>query len=86
MPREVYLPDSDCECYYQALDLLNDALEPIDERITALEQNAPDPMYMGVSTEEKPTGVSENSMYLELDTGKFYYYHNGEWNQIPCCE
>lgn len=84
MPREVYLPDSDCECYYQALDLLNDALEPIDERITALEQSAPDPQYSGVSTEPKPSDVAENSIYLELDTGKFYYYHDNEWHELPC--
>lgn len=84
MPREVYLPDSDCECYYKALELLNEALEPIDERITALEQNAPDPQYSGVSTEPKPSDVAENSIYLELDTGKFYYYHDNEWHEMDC--
>ena len=84
MPKEVYLPDSDCECYYQALDLLNEALEPIDERITALEQNTPDPQYSGVSTEPKPSDVAENSIYLELDTGKFYYYHDNEWHEMDC--
>lgn len=84
MPKEVYLPDSDCDCYYKALELLNEALEPIDERITALEQNAPDPQYSGVSTEPKPSDVAENSIYLELDTGKFYYYHDNEWNEMDC--
>lgn len=84
MPKEVYLPDSDCDCYYKALDLLDEALEPIDERITALEQNTPDPQYSGVSTEPKPSDVAENSIYLELDTGKFYYYHDNEWHEMDC--
>lgn len=84
MPKEVYLPDSDCDCYYKALELLNEALEPIDERITALEENTPDPQYSGVSTEPKPSDVAENSIYLELDTGKFYYYHDNEWHEMDC--
>lgn len=40
--------------------------------------------YAGISTQDKPTGVPQYSLYLELDTGKFYYYDNGEWNEIPC--
>ena len=84
MSKPLYLPDSDCDCYYKALELLNEALEPIDERITALEQNTPDPQYSGVSTEPKPSDVAENSIYLELDTGKFYYYHDNEWHEIDC--
>lgn len=84
MSKPLYLPDSDCDCYYKALDLLNEALEPIDARITALEQNAPDPQYSGVSTEPKPSDAAENSIYLELDTGKFYYYHDNEWYEMDC--
>lgn len=40
--------------------------------------------YAGVSTDDKPTGVPTYSIYLELDTGKFYYYDGAEWNEIPC--
>ena len=40
--------------------------------------------YAGTSDKEKPTSVPQYSLYLELDTGKFYYYDNGEWNEIPC--
>lgn len=41
--------------------------------------------YAGTSDKSKPTGVPQYSIYLELDTGKFYYYDDGEWNEIPCC-
>ena len=40
--------------------------------------------YAGTSDKAKPTGVPQYSIYLERDTGKFYYYDNGEWNEIPC--
>lgn len=40
--------------------------------------------YAGVSTNDKPTGVPQYSIYFELDTGKFYYYDNGSWSLIPC--
>lgn len=41
--------------------------------------------YAGTSDKSKPTGVPQYSLYLELDTGKFYYYDDGEWNEMPCC-
>ena len=41
--------------------------------------------YAGTSDKQKPVNVPQYSIYLELDTGKFYYYDNGEWNEIPCC-
>lgn len=37
---------------------------------------------MGLSTDEKPTGVSENMLFLELDTGKFYYFTGIEWVEV----
>lgn len=57
MNKGLYLPQSDCECYYQALDLLNDALDealdPIEqdiesntERIEALEQQETESNYI----------------------------------------
>ena len=35
--------------------------------------------FAGLSTDDKPTGelVLENSLFLELDTGDFYYYTKG---------
>ena len=30
--------------------------------------------YEGISTDTKPTGVPNGSRFLELDTGKVYYY------------
>lgn len=41
--------------------------------------------YVGTSQTDKPTGVQQYSIYHELDTGKNYYYDNGQWNEIPCC-
>lgn len=41
--------------------------------------------YVGTSQTDKPTGVQQYSIYHELDTGKNYYYDNGQWNDIPCC-
>lgn len=35
--------------------------------------------YLGLSTDEKPTGVAENCLFLELDTGTVYYYDSGSW-------
>lgn len=40
--------------------------------------------YAGVSTDEKPANAPTYSVYLELDTGKFYYYDGTEWKEIPC--
>lgn len=34
--------------------------------------------FKGLSTDTKPTeSVGVNSMFLELDTGDFYYFDNG---------
>lgn len=38
--------------------------------------------YMGLSTDEKPTNVSVNSLFLELDTGDFYYYDGDSWEKV----
>lgn len=41
--------------------------------------------YKGLSTDEKPTGelVLENALFLELDTGDFYYYtKGGGWSKV----
>jgi len=41
--------------------------------------------YAGVSTDDKPANAPTYSVYLELDTGKFYYYDGTEWKEVPCC-
>lgn len=38
--------------------------------------------YRGLSTDTKPTTARENSLFLELDTGKFYYFSNGVWTEV----
>ena len=38
--------------------------------------------YVGLSTDEKPTDVSVNSLFLELDTGDFYYYDGTAWEKV----
>lgn len=37
---------------------------------------------LGLSTDEKPMGVSENMLFLELDTGDFYYFDGEEWKKV----
>lgn len=42
-----------------------------------------DTCYQGLSTEEKPTdNVPINSLFLELDTGDFYYFDETEWKKV----
>ena len=38
--------------------------------------------YKGLSTDEKPTDCAVNSVFLELDTGNFYYFDGEEWQMI----
>lgn len=38
--------------------------------------------YKGLSTDEKPTDCAANSLFLELDTGKFYYFDGESWNEL----
>jgi len=39
--------------------------------------------YKGLSADEKPTdGVGTNSLFLELDTNKFYYFDGTNWNEL----
>ena len=37
---------------------------------------------MGLSTDAKPTDASVNTLFLELDTGDFYYYDGTEWKKV----
>lgn len=36
----------------------------------------------GESTDEKPTDVDVNTLFLELDTGVFYYFDGETWNAV----
>lgn len=39
--------------------------------------------YKGLSTDEKPTeNVMPNSLFLELDTGDFYYFDGTNWAKV----
>ena len=39
--------------------------------------------YVGTSNDEKPTtDVLENSLFLELDTGDFYYFDGTDWQKV----
>lgn len=40
--------------------------------------------YQGLSTDDpKPTdNVAVNSLFLELDTGKFYYFDGEAWQEV----
>lgn len=43
--------------------------------------------FSGLSTDTKPTeyggeGIEVNSLFLELDTGTFYYYDGDQWQTV----
>ena len=37
---------------------------------------------VGKSSDSKPTNVEENSLFLELDTNKLYYFSDGAWTEL----
>lgn len=38
--------------------------------------------FKGLSTDTKPTACAINSMFLELDTGDFYYFDGSDWHKV----
>lgn len=53
------------------------------KKVIADTQNKNDYEFKGLSTDVKPTdGVSTNSLFLELDTGNFYYYTGATWSKV----
>lgn len=38
--------------------------------------------YVGLSTDTKPTDALVNSLFLELDTGVFYYFDGSDWAKV----
>lgn len=37
---------------------------------------------VGLSTDDKPTDAEINTLFLELDTGDFYYFDGTSWEKI----
>ena len=37
---------------------------------------------VGLSTDTKPTNVVTNTLFLELDTGTFYYFDGTDWQEL----
>ena len=50
--------------------------EPIEFDLKGLSTDTPKP----TTVNDFPVGV--NSLFLELDTGKFYYFDGSDWNEV----
>lgn len=37
---------------------------------------------VGLSTDEKPQDALINTLFLELDTGNFYFYNGSTWQKL----
>lgn len=37
---------------------------------------------LGLSTDAKPTTAELNTIFLELDTGNFYFYNGTTWQKL----
>lgn len=37
---------------------------------------------LGLSTDQKPTNVEVNELFLELDTGDLYYFDGTTWQKV----
>lgn len=49
----------------------------------AISLNGANADYMGLSTDTKPTkGIPVNTLFLELDTGDFYYFDGTAWKKV----
>lgn len=51
-------------------------------KIMAITLNGSRANLVGLSTDEKPTNVEVNVMFLELDTGDFYYFNGVTWQKV----
>ena len=38
--------------------------------------------FSGLSTDPKPTNCGVNSLFLELNTGDFYYWDGESWEKV----
>ena len=49
----------------------------------AITLNGANADLMGLSTDAKPTtGITLNTLFLELDTGDFYYFTGATWAKV----
>lgn len=49
----------------------------------AITLNGANADYMGWSTDTKPTeDIPVNTLFLELDTGDFYYFDGSDWAKV----
>lgn len=49
----------------------------------AISLNGANADYMGLSTDTKPTeDIPVNTLFLELDTGDFYYFDGTAWEKV----
>lgn len=54
-----------------------------ENRMKSDKENTFEAEFRGLSTDDKPTeNVATNSLFLELDTGDFYYFDDGEWSKV----
>lgn len=51
--------------------------------MVTIQRGANDYQIKGLSTDTKPTaGIAVNSLFLELDTGEFYYFDGEGWQIV----
>lgn len=56
-------------------------------KVTRSETGVNDYEFKGMHDDQKPTeGVGVNSLFLELDTGNFYYYTGETWAKVGGAE
>ena len=60
---------------------INDTKKPINGGVSY------DYEFKGLSTDTKPTkidgyDIGQNSLFLELDTGDFYYFDGTNWQKV----
>ena len=48
----------------------------------AITLNGSNADLLGLSTDDKPTDAALNTLFLELDTGDFYYFDGTEWAKV----
>lgn len=48
----------------------------------AVTLNGAQPNFVGESTDTKPIDAEKNSIFLELDTGNFYYFDGTDWQKL----
>jgi hypothetical protein len=48
----------------------------------AVMRNGSSAGYTGMSTDDKPDNAEINELFLELDTGDFYYFDGASWAKV----